>query len=228
MIELNDKVAIVTGGARGIGFSIVEEFAKAGAKVIIIDLNQQDIDTAIKKINSPENNVSGFVADITDSDAIQTIFKTINKEFGKIDVLINNAGITRDNLLMRMKEIDWDLVMKVNLKGAFVCTQKVIRYMMKKKNGVIINMSSVIGLMGNAGQANYAASKGGLIAFTKSTAKEFASRNIRVNAIAPGFIQTAMTDQLPEEVVKNYEKSIPLTRMGKPKDIVYYRSNHQC
>ncbi|MEA1971760.1 MAG: 3-oxoacyl-[acyl-carrier-protein] reductase [Candidatus Cloacimonadota bacterium] len=219
MKRLKDKVAIVTGAARGIGFSIAEEFAKEGANVIIIDLNQKDIDAAAKQIDAEKTIVKGFAADVTNEKEIKTIFNDVYKEFGQIDILVNNAGITRDNLLMRMKGADWDLVMKVNLKGAFICTQKVIRYMMKKKSGSIINMSSVIGLIGNAGQANYAASKGGLIAFTKSTSKEVASRNIRANAIAPGFIETDMTKKLSDEVIKEYEKVIPLNRMGKPKDI---------
>jgi 3-oxoacyl-[acyl-carrier protein] reductase len=141
------------------------------------------------------------------------------KKFGKIDILINNAGITRDGLLMKMKEADWDAVINVNLKGTFVCTQKVCRFMMKQRSGVILNISSVIGIMGNAGQANYAASKGGVIAFTKSTAKEFASRNIRVNAIAPGFIETEMTAKLPQDIVETYAEAIPLKRMGKPADV---------
>ncbi len=143
----------------------------------------------------------------------------IKTEFGKIDVLVNNAGITRDGLIMKMKESDWDMVLDVNLKGTFVCTQKVSRYMMKQRSGVILNIASVIGLMGNAGQANYAASKGGIIALTKSTAKELSSRNIRANAVAPGFIETEMTKLLSEEVVANYAKAIPLGSMGKPEDI---------
>lgn len=216
MIKLENKVAVVTGGARGIGLAIAKGFIEAGAKVIILDLDQDSIDSALKSLGT---NAKGFVANVTDSDNIQSLFKNIYKEEGKIDVLVNNAGITRDNLMMRMKDSDWDLVMQVNLKGAFICTQKVSRFMMKQKNGVIINMSSVIGLMGNAGQANYAASKGGLIAFTKSAAKELASRNIRVNAIAPGFIETEMTEKLSDDVVEGYKKIIPLNRMGKPEDI---------
>ena len=219
MKRLEDKVAIITGAARGIGFSIAEMLSEQGATSIIIDLDQEAVDAAIKQIDDMGNRAIGFVADVTNSDEIASIFKEIHKEFGKIDILINNAGITKDGLLMKMKESDWDAVMNVNLKGTFICTQKVCRYMMKSLSGVILNIASVVGIMGNAGQANYAASKGGIIAFTKSSAKEFASRNIKVNAIAPGFIQTEMTDKLPQEVIDNYSAAIPLSRMGAAKDV---------
>ena len=219
MYNLKDKIAIITGSARGIGFTIAESFAEKGAKVIILDLFQEAVDEAVKTITDKGFQAIGYAANVTESDAIGNIFKEINKEFGKIDILINNAGITRDGLLMKMKEADWDAVINVNLKGTFICTQKVCRYMMKKRAGVILNIASVIGIMGNAGQSNYAASKGGIIAFTKSSAREFASRNIRVNAIAPGFIETEMTANLPKEVVDRYLQGIPLHRMGNPKDI---------
>ena len=219
MKRLEDKTAIITGAARGIGFGIATKYAEEGAQVIIIDLFQDGVDIAVKKLTDLGYNAIGFAADVTDSVTISNIFKQISKDFGKIDILVNNAGITRDGLLMKMKEADWDMVMNVNLKGTFICTQKVCRYMMKKRTGSIINIASVIGLMGNAGQANYAASKGGTIAFTKSAAKEFASRNIRVNAIAPGFIKTDMTSELPEDVIKEYAKAIPLNKMGEIVDI---------
>lgn len=219
MRRLEGKVAIITGAARGIGFSIAEMLSEHGAISVIIDLDQEAVNSAIKQIDDLGNRAIGFAADVTNSEEIASIFKEIHKEFGKIDILINNAGITKDGLLMKMKESDWDAVMNVNLKGTFICTQKVCRYMMKSRSGVIINMASVIGLIGNAGQANYAASKGGIIAFTKSSAKEFASRNIRVNAIAPGFIKTEMTDKLPQEVIDNYLAAIPLSRMGTVKDV---------
>ena len=219
MKRLEDKVAIITGAARGIGFSIAEMLSKHGATSIIIDLNQKAVDAAVQQIDDMGNRAIGFTADVTNSDEIASIFKEIHKEFGKIDILINNAGITKDGLLMKMKESDWDAVMNVNLKGTFICTQKVCRYMLKSRSGVIINIASVVGIMGNAGQANYAASKGGIIALTKSSAREFASRNIRVNAIAPGFIQTEMTDKLPQEVIDNYSSAIPLSRMGTAKDV---------
>jgi len=219
MRRLEGKVAVITGAARGIGFSIAEMLSEHGAISVIIDLNQEAVNSAIQQIDDQGNRAIGFTADVTNSEEIASIFKEIHNEFGKIDILINNAGITKDGLLMKMKESDWDAVININLKGTFICTQKVSRYMLKSRSGVIINMASVIGLIGNAGQANYAASKGGIIAFTKSSAKEFASRNIRVNAIAPGFIKTEMTDKLPQEVIDNYLAAIPLSRMGTVRDV---------
>ncbi|MBT3169053.1 MAG: 3-oxoacyl-[acyl-carrier-protein] reductase [Candidatus Cloacimonetes bacterium] len=219
MFNFEDKVVIVTGGARGIGFAIANSFAKNGATAIILDLNQDVIDDAVKKIDDAGNKAVGFVADVTNSESVKAIFKDIFKQFGKIDALINNAGITKDGLLMKMKESDWQMVIDVNLKGTFNCTQAVSRFMLKQRFGSILNIASVIGIMGNAGQSNYAASKGGVIAFTKSVAKEFAPRNVRVNSIAPGFIQTEMTEKLPKEVVDNYAKAIPLSRMGVAEDV---------
>ena len=219
MRRLEGKVAVITGAARGIGFSIAEMLSEHGATSVIIDIDQEAVNSAIQQIDDLGNRAIGFTVDVTNSEEISSIFKEIHKEFGKIDILINNAGITKDGLLMKMKESDWDAVININLKGTFICTQKVSRYMLKSRSGVIINMASVIGLIGNAGQANYAASKGGIIAFTKSSAKEFASRNIRVNAIAPGFIKTEMTDKLPQEVIDNYLAAIPLSRMGTVKDV---------
>ncbi len=211
-----DEVVVITGAAGGIGFAIAQEFASEGAHVIILDLNKEIIDKAVETIG---DNASGYVVNVTDYQKVEMTFKEIHNKFGKIDCLINNAVITRDQLILRMKEVDWDLVLNVNLKGTFICTQKVIRFMMKKRKGCIINISSIIGIIGNAGQANYAASKGGMIAFTKSTAKEFASRNIRVNAIAPGFIETDMTKELPAEVLESYSKSIPMKKPGQAKDV---------
>ena len=219
MDRLKDKVVIITGSARGIGFSIAEDFARNGAISVILDLNQEDIDKAVQKIDDLGFRALGFAANVTDSDGIAAVFKEIVGQLGRIDVLINNAGITKDGLIMKMKESDWDAVIAVNLKGTFVCSQKVCRYMLKQRSGSIINIASVIGIMGNAGQANYAASKGGIIALTKSTAKEFASRGIRVNAVAPGFIKTEMTEILSQEVVDKYSEAIPLRRMGLPKDV---------
>jgi len=219
MTIFEGKIAVVTGSARGIGFAIAEAFAEKGAVAIILDLQKEAVEEAAKKLTEKGWQAFGYEANVTDSEAVEKVFKDIVKKFGKIDILINNAGITRDGLLMKMKEADWDAVINVNLKGTFVCTQKVCRFMMKQRSGVILNISSVIGIMGNAGQANYAASKGGVIAFTKSTAKEFASRNIRVNAIAPGFIETEMTAKLPQDIVETYAEAIPLKRMGKPADV---------
>lgn len=218
-MKLKDKVAIITGAARGIGFAIAETLAQNGALSVIIDLNKNDVDIAVQKIDDAGFKAIGYDCDVTNSENLGIVFKDIHSKFEKIDILVNNAGITRDGLLMKMKETDWDAVINVNLKGTFNCTQKVSRFMLKQKSGVIINISSIIGIMGNPGQANYAASKGGIIALTKSAAKEFASRNIRVNAIAPGFIQTEMTDKLPKEVVDKYLAAIPLSCMGTVKDV---------
>lgn len=218
-MKLKGKVAIITGAARGIGFAIAETLAQNGVLSVIIDLNKNDVDCAVQKIDDAGFKAIGYACDVTDSENLGNVFKDIHSKFEKIDILVNNAGITRDGLLMKMKEADWDAVINVNLKGTFNCIQKVSRFMLKQKSGVIINISSVVGIMGNPGQANYAASKGGIIALTKSAAKEFASRNIRVNAIAPGFIQTEMTDKLPKEVVDKYLEAIPLSCMGTVKDI---------
>ncbi|NLA45900.1 MAG: 3-oxoacyl-[acyl-carrier-protein] reductase [Candidatus Cloacimonetes bacterium] len=210
---------VITGAARGIGFAIAEAFAGQGAHPVIIDINKQVVDEAMQKLQDKGYSVSGYVGDVTNSSQMDEVFSAIIEERGKIDCLINNAGITRDNLLLRMREEEWRMVLEINLTGTFICTQKVFKYMMKARSGSIINIASVIGIMGNAGQANYAASKGGIIAFTKSCAKEFASRNIRVNAVAPGFIETEMTAKLPESVVEGYAKAIALQKMGKPEDV---------
>lgn len=218
-MQFNEKTVIVTGGSRGIGKEIAKEFASSGAKVAIIDILKDSIESTVKEFTDKSWIVKGYAGDVTDNSQIADIFKEIKSDFGSIDVLINNAGVTRDGLLLKMKEQDWDLVLDVNLKGTFNCTQKAARYMLKQRSGVIINIASVVGIMGNAGQANYSASKAGILGLTKSTAKEFAVRNIRCNAIAPGFIETAMTGELTEEVVQKYSEVIPMKRMGTPKDI---------
>jgi len=217
--DFENMTVVITGSARGIGFAIAEAFAVQGAHPVIIDINQQVVDEAMQKLQDKGYSVSGYVGDVTNSSQMDEVFSAIIEERGKIDCLINNAGITRDNLLLRMREEEWRMVLEINLTGTFICTQKVFKYMMKARSGSIINIASVIGIMGNAGQANYAASKGGIIAFTKSCAKEFASRNIRVNAVAPGFIETEMTAKLPESVVEGYAKAIALQKMGKPEDV---------
>ena len=217
--SFEDKVIIITGASRGIGKEIASEFASAGAKVMLLATTLATLENTVKQIKDAGGKAFGYVANVADAAAIEALFNQIVHEHGKIDVLINNAGITRDNLLIRMKEEDWDRVLQINLKGAFICTQKAFKHMMRTRQGSIINISSVIGLMGNAGQTNYAASKGGLIAFTKSCAKEFAGRNIRVNAIAPGFIETEMTATLSAEVRGEYAKMIPLARMGSGQDV---------
>jgi 3-oxoacyl-[acyl-carrier protein] reductase len=217
--NLQGQTVIVTGSARGIGFAISQGFAAAGAHAIIIDLRREDVDKAVRAITEKGLSASGYVGNVTDPAQIEEVFASVVKEHGTIDCLVNNAGITRDNLLLRMKAEEWDLVLDINLKGTFICSQKVFRHMMKARKGSIINIASVIGIMGNAGQANYAASKGGVIAFTKSCAKEYGSRGVRVNAIAPGFIETEMTATLPEDVVAGYAKAIPLGKMGSPADV---------
>jgi 3-oxoacyl-[acyl-carrier protein] reductase len=217
--RLDKKVAVITGSARGIGFAIAERFATEGAVTIITDISEELVQNAVKKLTSAGFSADGYVMNVTDGEAIAVVFKKIVDQYQAINILVNNAGITKDNLIMRMKDEDWDAVIDVNLKGTFLCTQKVSRTMLNQKSGSIINISSVIGVMGNSAQANYAASKGGMIALTKSTAKEFASRNIRCNAIAPGFIETEMTAVLDEKIKEEYAKAIPLRQMGKPVDV---------
>ena len=217
--DMNDKVTVITGSARGIGFALATAFSAAGAKVMVIDLAPEAVDAAVQKLRDLSHQAWGYVGNVTDSAMMEELFARVVAEHGSLDVLINNAGVTRDNLMLRMKEEEWQLVMDINLKGSFICTQKAFKHMMKARKGSIVNIASVIGLMGNAGQANYAASKGGMIAFTKSCAKEFASRGVRVNAVAPGFIETEMTSSLPAEVVAAYAKAIPLAKMGSPLDV---------
>ena len=211
---------VVTGAARGIGRVIALMFAEYGANVAFtgrkIDDNFLSLEKELKNFGV---KVKGYVSDASDFDATQKTASEIVKDFGSIEALVNNAGITRDNLLMRMSEKDWDDIMNVNLKSVFNWTKAVIRPMMKARKGSIINMSSVVGTGGNAGQANYAASKAGIIGFTKSVAKELGSRNIRCNAIAPGFIETEMTKNLPQNVIDDWLAKIPLKRTGKPEDV---------
>lgn len=217
---LEGKVAIITGAARGIGKAIAMEFAKQGANVAFTDLATAEIMEATEKeIQALGVKAKGYVSNASKLEESITTVDQIVKEFGRVDILVNNAGITRDGLLMRMSEEQWDLVININLKSAFNLTKGVIKYMMKQHFGSIINMSSVVGVSGNAGQANYSASKAGLIGFTKSVAQELGSRNIRCNAIAPGFIVTEMTAQLPKEVQDGWAAKIPLRRGGTPQDV---------
>ncbi len=218
-MNFKDKTAVITGSSQGIGKAIALAFAGHGASVAIIDLFEESVNSVVAEFRQQGYNCRGYVCDVTDVAKVGEVFKIINQESGGIDILVNNAGITRDNLILRMKEEDWDAVLNVNLKGTFNCIQKASRYMLKQQNGIIINIASVVGLIGNAGQSNYAASKAGIIGLTKSAAREFAVRNIRCNAIAPGFIKTAMTDKLAAEVVSSYAEAIPLKRMGTPEDI---------
>ena len=217
---LKDKVALITGAARGIGRKIAEEYAKAGADVAFTDLNRDENMLSLEKeLSALGVKCKGYASDASDYEAAHSTAEEVFNDFGKIDILVNNAGITRDTLLMRMEEDMWDLVIKVNLKSVFNFTKAVQKYMLKARTGSIINMSSVVGVNGNAGQSNYSASKAGILGFTKSVAKELGSRNIRCNAIAPGFIITDMTDKLPEDVKEQWVKTIPLRRGGAPDDV---------
>lgn len=217
---LEGKVAIVTGASRGIGRSVAIALAKAGAKVIINYAGNVAAAEEVKTIIEAAGGQGMLMqADVANDEAVASMVKETMESFGRIDILVNNAGITRDNLLMRMKEGDWDAVMNTNLKGVFMCTKAVSRVMMKQKYGKIINMTSVVGLTGNAGQSNYAAAKAGVIGFTKSMAKELASRGITVNAIAPGFINTDMTTVLPEQVKEELVTKIPAGHLGSPDDV---------
>lgn len=217
---LDGKVAIVTGASRGIGRSVAIELAKAGAKIVINYAGNTAAAQSVKEaIEAEGGQAITLQADVADINSVDDMVKRTVDTFGRIDILINNAGITKDNLLMRMKESDWDAVINTNLKGVFNCTKAVSRIMMKQKSGHIVNMTSVVGLMGNAGQANYAAAKAGVIGFTKSMAKELAPRGITVNAIAPGFITTDMTAVLSDQVKNDLAEKIPLGRLGEPEDI---------
>ena len=218
-MQLKDKVAVITGGGRGIGREIALLFAREGANIALADVNADILVGTQKEIEALGRQVVTGVVDVTKSDQVDSFVQKTLDKFGKIDILVNNAGITRDGLLVRMSEADWDLVLNVNLKGAFICTKAISKIMMKQRDGRIVNMASIIGIMGNAGQANYAASKGGLIAFTKTVAKELASRNVRANAIAPGFIQTDMTAKLSDEVKAEMLKFVPLNKFGTVQDV---------
>lgn len=221
-MTLTNKVALVTGSARGIGKAIAETLAKRGTNLIITDLN---IDQAAATAEEIRSNIGvetlALQVDVSDFNSVNTMIKAALEAFDQVDILVNNAGITRDNLIMRMDESDWDSVLDVNLKGAWNCSKALIRSMMKKRYGRIINISSVSGLAGQAGQTNYSASKAGLVGFTKALAREVASRNITVNAVAPGFIPTALTVDLPDELKEGMMKLIPLNRWGTPEEIAY-------
>ena len=215
---MNGKVTLITGGTRGIGKGLVETFVSAGSHVAFTyRSSHQASDELVDALKTSEVKIKGYASDAADYVQAENLVKQVLEDFGTIDVLINNAGITRDTLMLRMSEEQWDDVIHTNL--AFNLTKQVLRPMMKARSGSIINMSSVVGVFGNAGQANYAASKAGLIGFTKSIAKELGSRNIRCNAIAPGFIETEMTGELSEETMKQYLQNIPLNRLGKVEDV---------
>jgi 3-oxoacyl-[acyl-carrier protein] reductase len=213
------KVAVITGGARGIGYSIAERLASDGHIIVIADILSEVAEQSANNLAAKGIETMAVTGDVSSPAEVDAMFKAVTEKFGTVHILVNNAGITKDNLLLRLSEDDWDLVMKINLKGSFLCTKSASRIMMKNRWGRIINISSVVGVMGNAGQANYSASKAGLIGLTKSSAKELAGRNITVNAVAPGYIQTDMTEKLPEAAREAFLSVIPLKRPGTPDDV---------
>ncbi len=216
---LEAKVAVITGAGRGIGRTIALALAKAGANVVAADLDLVQAEATAVAVQALGREAFAVKVDVSNGEQAEQMIEAAVSRFGRVDILVNNAGITRDNLLLRMKEIDWDLVMNVNLKGTYNCTKAVARLMLKQRSGKIVNLASVVGIMGNAGQSNYAASKAGVIGFTKSIARELAPRGVTVNAVAPGFIATDMTDVLPPEVKENFLRQIPLGRAGTAEDV---------
>ncbi|MDD5409032.1 MAG: 3-oxoacyl-[acyl-carrier-protein] reductase [Candidatus Omnitrophica bacterium] len=218
-MRLKDKVALVTGGARGIGQAIALTFAREGADIVVADVNLEIAQKTALEIEGLGRKALALEMDVTNYEKVEEGVNKILDKMGKVDILVNNAGITKDNLLLRMSQADWDAVINVNLKGTFNCIKAVSRPMIKQRSGRIISIASIIGLMGNPGQANYAASKAGIIALTKTVAKELASRNVNANAVAPGFIQTEMTAKLPEDIKKKMLEAIPLAKLGTPQDV---------
>lgn len=214
------SVAFITGASRGIGYAIAAALAKNGIDIAGIDVNIDELQSSMKTIReSSGRSTLAIRADVGDYASIESAVEEVNKTLGRISILVNNAGITRDNIILRMKDNDWDDVIRINLTGTFNCTRAVIKGMVKNRYGRIISIASIVGLMGNVGQANYAASKAGIIGFTKSVAREYANRSITANAIAPGFIETDMTKKLPEEVTKALLSQIPMGRLGTPEDV---------
>jgi 3-oxoacyl-[acyl-carrier protein] reductase len=218
-MNLAGRVALVTGASQGIGRACAIKLAKCGASVALLARNQQKLDEVVQEITQAGGIARAFVADVENEDQVKAAFKAVVAEFGKIDILVNNAGITRDQLIMRMKRADWDAVLSTNLTSAYLCTQQAISSMLKQRWGRIINITSVFGQTGQAGQANYAASKAGLIGLTMAVAREIGSRNITCNAVAPGFIETAMTSTLSDEIKQSALKMIPLGRVGTPEEV---------
>jgi len=218
-MEFKEQTVMVTGGARGIGKAIAENFAGKGANLVIADISLEAAEATAGEIAAQGVKARALKLDVSKSAEIENAFRAIVKEFGRIDVLVNNAGITRDSLILRMKEEDWDTVISVNLKGVFLCTKEAVKIMVKQRYGRIVSIASVVAFMGNPGQANYGASKAGIIGLTKTTAREYASRGITVNAVAPGFIATAMTDELNENIKQEMLKSIPAGKFGSVADV---------
>ncbi len=218
-MELANQVAIITGGARGIGRDIALAFAKAGCDLALFDVNPQTLEQTTAELRGMGRRAEGLVVDVTNATVVdEAVLKVLDK-LGRIDILVNNAGITQDGLLIRMDESQWDRVLDINLKGTYLCTRAAAKVMLKARRGRIISIASIVGLIGNPGQANYAASKAGIIGFTKAVAKELASRSITANAIAPGFIKTEMTDKLSEEVKQRLMANIPMGSLGEPADV---------
>jgi 3-oxoacyl-[acyl-carrier protein] reductase len=215
---LQGKAAVITGGARGIGKATAKALAEAGAGIALFDV-VNDVHETAKEIAALGVKAEGFIADVTQADPVRDVMKQVVERFGSLDILVNNAGITRDNLLLRMTDEEWDKVLAINLRGAFVCLRAAARYMIRQRSGRVINIASVVGVIGNPGQCNYSASKAGLIGLTKSAARELASRGVTVNAIAPGYIQTAMTNALTEEQRNAVLATIPLQSLGTPEDV---------
>ncbi len=219
MGSCDGKIALVTGAARGIGRAIAERLAAEGADIALCDLNADWLADTATAVAANGRKAASFAVDVSRWESVKLAVDAAVAAFGRIDILVNNAGITRDGFLARMSEEDWDAVLSVNLKGTFLVSKAVSKVMIKQRSGAIVNVASIIGLIGNAGQCNYAASKAGVMAFTKSAARELAARNIRVNAVAPGFIKTAMTDKLPEDIRKKLLDNIPMARLGTPDDV---------
>ncbi len=218
-LELEGKKALVTGAGRGIGRAISLAFARYGADVAVNDVVAEWAEETASMVRDLGRKGMAVPADITDPEAVKQMFSKVVDEWGRVDILVNNAGITKDGLIVRMRDEDFDKVLSVNLKGAFLCSREAAKLMMRQRSGCIVNISSIVGLIGNPGQTNYAASKAGLVGLTLSLAKELAPRGVRVNAVAPGFIETEMTLSLPDEVKERYLKSIPLARFGKPEEV---------
>ena len=218
-MELKGRVALVTGAAQGIGRAVALLLAQKGADIVVSDINLGKAGETAKEIEAIGQRAMAIRADVAKTNDVERMVETVLEKFGQIDILVNNAGIARDKLILRMTEEDWDAVLDVNLKGTFNCTKAVVRHMSKQRKGKIVNIASVVGEMGNVGQANYSASKAGVIGFTKTIAREFAQRGINVNAIAPGYIETPMTEALPEKVKEELKRMIPLERLGRPEDV---------
>jgi 3-oxoacyl-[acyl-carrier protein] reductase len=218
-MDFKGRTAVVTGGARGIGKAIAEGFARGGAGVVIADITAEEAEKTAREMEGLGVKAMALRLGVSSAESVSEVFESVVREMGRVDILVNNAGITKDGLLLRMKEEDWDAVMNINLKGVFLCTKEAVKSMARQRYGRIVNISSVVAFMGNAGQVNYSASKAGIVGLTKTVAREYASRGVTVNAVAPGFISTAMTDALSEGVREDMRKAVPLGRFGTVQDV---------